>query len=261
LSDGKDGLLAHCFGGCSYDEILSALVEHGLLDGNDGSVSGHDIVEPELVDPSVRIAAARWVYNRLTPAAGTPAERYLRARGITLPVPPTLRFGDVPHRLGGMFPAMVAPIVDIDGVQIGIHATYLRPDGGGKADFPRSELQRECRGLVRGGGIHLAPHDPNRELIVAEGIETTLSAMQIFGLSGWSSVSAGGLRTLELPEMVRCILITADNDESGCSQRNAVKAARRWKDEGRAVRIWLPDIVGGDANDVLVKRKRASEIL
>jgi hypothetical protein len=35
----------------------------------------------------------------------------------------------------------------------------------------------------------------------------------------------------------------------------------RWKDEGRTVRVWLPDIVGDDANSVLVKRKRAGEIL
>ena len=36
LAEGEDGrLLAHCFGGCDYHEILAALVEYGLLDDDD----------------------------------------------------------------------------------------------------------------------------------------------------------------------------------------------------------------------------------
>ena len=36
LSDGEDGrLLAFCFGGCEFDEIMLALVEYGLLDDDD----------------------------------------------------------------------------------------------------------------------------------------------------------------------------------------------------------------------------------
>jgi putative DNA primase/helicase len=154
-----------------------------------------------------------------------------------------------------MFPAMVAAITDIASDLIGTHATFLRGDGTGKADFPRSELQRECRGVVRGGAIRLAPHDPGRELIIAEGIETTLSAMQIFALSGWSAVYAGGLKTVELPATVHRIVITADNDISGTGQRNAVAAARRWKAEGRAVRIVLPTVTGDDFNTVLSRRR------
>ena len=34
--DGAGGrLLAFCFGGCAFDDIMSALVEYGLLDDND----------------------------------------------------------------------------------------------------------------------------------------------------------------------------------------------------------------------------------
>ena len=40
LSDGEDGrLLAFCFGGCDFNEIMLALVEYGLLDGDDGDLS------------------------------------------------------------------------------------------------------------------------------------------------------------------------------------------------------------------------------
>src|SRR5262252_7333217 len=80
------------------------------------------------------------------PAAGPEVGVYLRSRGITVPVPSVLRFGLCPHRLGGHFPAMVAPVVNVIGTLIGIHATYLRPDGSGKADFGHKGFQRECRG-------------------------------------------------------------------------------------------------------------------
>jgi phage/plasmid primase-like uncharacterized protein len=149
---------------------------------------------------------------------------------------------------------MIASIVDIDGHLTGTHATYLRADGSGKADFPRSELQRECRGLIHGGAIRLGEHDPDRALIIAEGVESAISAAQIFGLPAWSAVSAGGLCTIPLPSEVRNIVIAADNDTSGAGQRNALAAYRRWVSEGRSVRIAMPPIAGYDFNDVLAMR-------
>ena len=66
-----------------------------------------------------------------------------------------MRFHEqAPHRLGARLPAMLAPVVDIDGEQIGVHMTYLRRDGAGKADLPK-EFQRECRGALAGGAIRL----------------------------------------------------------------------------------------------------------
>jgi putative DNA primase/helicase len=154
-----------------------------------------------------------------------------------------------------MFPAMVAPVVGIDGVLTGIHATFLRPDGTGKADFTDSEFQRETRGVIRGGAIRLAEHDPDRELLVAEGIETTLSAMEIFELPGWSVVCASSLKTVELPSSVQSIVIAADRDRSGAGQRNALAARERWTSEGRAVRLVMPPVLGTDFNDILLERR------
>jgi putative DNA primase/helicase len=97
----------------------------------------------------------------------------------------------------------------------------------------------------------LCEHDPNSELVIGEGIESTLSAMQLFGRAGWSAVFAGGLKTLELPSGVRRILIAADNDASGTGQRNALAAYDRWASEGRLARIKTPPVAGTDFNDVL----------
>jgi phage/plasmid primase-like uncharacterized protein len=258
LSDGEDGrLLAHCFGGCEYTEVVASLVEYGLLDdgGDAGYCDASPSIESREADESARSEAACWIYAHIAPAAGTIVETYLRSRGITLEVPSILRFGNCPHRNGGLPPAMAAPVVNVDGEQTGIHMTYLRADGSGKADLGDPELQRECRGVVRGGAIRLAPHDPDRELIIGEGIETVLSAMQIFGLPGWAAVSADGLKTVELPLAVRSIVITVDNDINGAGQRNALAAYQRWTDEGRSVRIVMPPLSGTDFNDIILMKK------
>ena len=158
---------------------------------------------------------------------------YLRARAIRR-TSPILRFHEqAPHRLGARLPAMVAPVVDVDGEQTGAHLTYLRRDGGGKADLPK-EFQRECRGVIHGGAIRLMEHNPGVELGLAEGIETGLSFAELFDLPCWSAVFAGGLKTIELPPDVRRIIIAADNDVSGAGQRNALAAYDRWTAEGRS---------------------------
>ena len=250
--DGADGrLLAFCFGGCAFDEIMSALVEYGLLDDDDDD----DLHVSRCVtvcqrDKTERIAHARQIYDR-----GVWDERiavYLRSRGIRL-IPPVMRFAEqAPHRLGARLPAMLAPIVDVDGEQTGVHLTYLRRDGSGKAELTK-KYQRECRGAVRGGSIRLLPLNSDFALLVSEGVESGLAASELFGLPCWSAVYAGGLCSLVLPPEVRRVIIAADNDASGTGQLNALAAYDRWTAEDRSVRIVAPPVVGDDFNDVLLK--------
>ena len=258
LSDGEDGrLLAFCFGGCTFNEIMLALVEYGLLDGEEGDLSSllGDRFLPFRNDADQRrrkIQQAREIYANS--AWGDRIAVYLRARAIRR-TSPVLRFQEqAPHRLGARLPAMIAPIVDIDGELTGVHMTYLRRDGAGKADLPK-EYQRECRGVIHGGAIRLMPFDPKVELLISEGLETGLAAAELFALPCWSAVYAGGLRSLALPPAVRRIIIAADNDVSGAGQRNALAAYDRWVAEGREVRIKCPPNAGDDFNDVLIKRR------
>jgi hypothetical protein len=260
LTEGEDGrLLAHCFGGCDYREIEAALVEFGILDDDDSEVSRSvTVCQRDTKDDPHRILHARQLYESAAPDPRITV--YLSSRGIDIHSP-VLRFSPrYRHRTGIDMPAMVAPIVNLAGEQIGIHATFLKPDGSGQA-FAKPgpgepDLRRQCNGMVRGGTIRLAPQDPVRELVIGEGIETVLAAMQISGLSGWAAVYAGGLSALDLPPEVRRIAIVADRDESGAGQRNAVEATRRWTAEGRAVRIVIPALAGQDANVILNTRRR-----
>ena len=84
--------------------------------------------------------------------------------------------------------------------------------------------------------------------MVGEGIETCLAAMQATGNSAWAALSTSGLRSLDLPRDVRDVIVLADGDEPG--EAAAQDCARRWKREGRRVRIARPP-QGMDFNDLL----------
>ena len=109
-------------------------------------------------------------------------------------------------------------------------------------------------GPCRGGAVHLA--DPGDLLMIGEGIETCLAAMQATGYAAWAALSTSGLRSLELPSAIRNLIVLADGDDPG--EAAAQDCARRWRREGRRVRIARPP-QGMDFNDLLVGQTRHGE--
>jgi hypothetical protein len=105
-------------------------------------------------------------------------------------------------------------------------------------------------GPCRGCAVKLAP-PCNKVLLVSEGIEMCLAAMQSRGLPAWAALSSVGLLALDLPRHLRDVIILADGDEAG---RAAARGAMlRWKREGRCVRIdYAPE--GMDFNDLLLTK-------
>jgi putative DNA primase/helicase len=269
IGAGRSGkVLLHCKGGCQQDDVLAKLVNFGLFENeriDRNRVSELDRTRQQEAERRVeidrlgrRIGAARAVYDRAVPAPDT-VERYLRSRGIALSVPNCLRFlQHCPHRHDPrydlpFYPAMVAPVLGVTGQLIGVHKTFLRLDGSGKADLPK-ELQRESCGPIGGGAVRLAMPRHAEELIIDEGIETVLSAIQMFGLPGWAALSAPGLAALELPPTIRSILVCADHDANAVGLEAALTAKARWILEGRNVRLRWPRNVGEDFNDILRSR-------
>ena len=81
-----------------------------------------------------------------------------------------------------------------DDTPLAIHRTFLARDGAGKAPV---DPQKMMLGPCRGGAVRLA--EPGDVLMVGEGIETCLAAMQATGHPAWAALSTSGLRALDLP--------------------------------------------------------------
>ena len=265
LRDGDRALSVKCWAGCDPRDVLAELRRLGLLDdGAAATARTPDRAEierrraAEERDRRRRIAEALDFWQHATDPVRprSPVERYWLARGLALPIPPTIRSSCswLRHPSGGSRPAMIGLVEHVEHGPVAIHRTWLQLDGQAKAslDPPRMSL-----GPVGGGAIRLAQVDPERELIVAEGIETTASVMLATGLPGWAALSAGGIEALILPPEARNVLIAADNDVNGTGERAAYAAGRRWFAEGRIVRIVKPPEPGTDCNDVLMGRASA----
>ena len=145
---------------------------------------------------------------------------------------------------------MVAVVEQVQRGPVAVHATYLRPDGSGKADIPK-EQQKASFGSIKGGAVRLGISRAGEWLAVGEGIETTLSVAVACAMPGLAAVSAGGIRSLVLSREATRVIICADHDASGVGERAARDAAARWLAEGRRVKLGLPPRAGIDFNDIL----------
>jgi putative DNA primase/helicase len=249
--DDDDKVLVRCHAGCDQERVIEALRTRGLWAGKSPrpllrSARRMPIESKPGQDDARRAEAALAIWQSAKPAQGTPIETYLASRGINLPPPEALRFhAGLKHPSGGIWPAMVALVTNgVDGNPLAIHRTFLARDGFEKAPV---EPQKMMLGPCRGGAVRLA--DAVNVLMVGEGIETCLAAMKATGNPAWAALSTSGLRTIDLPENLRDVIVLADGDDAG--EAAARDCAWRWKREGRRVRVARPPR-GMDFNDMLL---------
>jgi putative DNA primase/helicase len=260
ITDGKRGkVLVRCHAGCDQRRVIAALRMQGVWE-NEGRPEGrsrrmNSRRPPAEPDPNIlkRSETALRFWQAARPVEGTLVNTYLRSRSLHISAQSVLRFhAGLKHPSGGIWPAMVALVTrGVDGAPIAIHRTFLARDGSGKAPVDPAKMML---GPCRGGAVRLAPIID--VLMVGEGIETCLAAMQATGHAAWAALSTSGLRTLDLPADARNVIVLADGDEPG--EAAARDCALRWKREGRRVRIARPP-QGMDFNDLLSGRATSIE--
>lgn len=256
----RDGIDLHCFSGCDWRDVKRVLQRQGLLSGRDRdtpstpSTPRQPPPKPRANDED-RACFARDIWAGSKPAPGTIVETYLKARGITAPIPPTIRHhpGLKHGPTGLLLPAMVSAIAMVPNHRVvAIHRTFLKADGSGKAPVSNARMML---GSCGGGAVRLAAAGPM--LGVCEGIETGFSVMQeLPDFPVWAALSVSGLTALVLPSEVREVVILADGDNAG--EAAAQVAARRFLMEGRRVRIARPPR-GLDFNDMLIGQSSVDE--
>jgi putative DNA primase/helicase len=259
LRDAGSGIvLVRCHAGCEQEDVIAALRSRGLWPGRYAPRAACRVKTPvgerqSDQDDSKRIETALGIWRAATPVRGTLVESYLLSRGLDLPVSKMLRFyAGLRHPSGSRWPAMVALVTrGSDGTPVAIHRTFIALDGAAKAPVDQAKMML---GPCGGGAVRLA--DPSDVLMVGEGIETCLAAMQVTGHPAWAALSTSGMRSLDLPKGVGNVIVLADGDDRG--EAAAQDCAGRWKREGRQVRIARPPR-GMDFNDLLMGRSSEAE--
>jgi putative DNA primase/helicase len=244
VRDGERAPLLTCHAGCDRHTIVDELRRSGLWVSEPPQGRSKPVKPRRSEAETRRYALAIWRSCR--PIAGTPAERYLRGRGIR-EIPPSLRYHPRLKHLetGLMLAAMVAPVQAPDRTIVAVHRTFLTADGSAKAPVSKP---RKMLGRCAGGAVRLAA--AGAEMAIGEGIETCLAYQQITSVSTWAALSTSGMRSVILPPLplAATVHILVDVDEGG--ERAAQIAADRLFREGRLVKLERP-IAGKDCNDAL----------
>ncbi len=227
LFETNDGrVLIHCFSPRDdWRAVRAELADLGLLDEHGSDQHTGEAYVQVQSDPhdDDRQARVQRLWDEALPIAGTIGERYLRARAIEgeLPQHDVLRFHPRMTSLEDRErrPALVTALVDRDSALQGIQVTLLSPHGAAKA-----ALATPRRTIGRLMGNYVRIDAPTDTLIVAEGLETALSARRALGAGAWASLSAENLAQFVPPPVIDTLIIAADHDETGLAAAERLKA-------------------------------------
>ena len=252
-------IVVNCFSGrTDWRECRRFLEDRGYIDRfskDRTSPSRAATVTPPPAGPDpIKLARVKTLWERSTPTLKTLVVRYLTQRGLagTFETSSELGYLDsCDHRPYGskyppfrFSPAMLAPIRDGEGAHVGLHITYLdRKTGYRRTDDP----SRKIIGQMAGGAIQLHPIRDDT-LLVAEGIETALSAGRRFDATAWSLVSAVNMASWQPPAGVKRLLIASDTNPVGRDAAFALAATA--KEAGLKARVLISPEGTSDWNDL-----------
>lgn len=222
------------------------------------------------------LSRVKEIWGQSQPLKGTLVQTYLESRGIQtefIPTDANIRFhrwltryksdGNGGFQVLHEGPAMVALITNIHDEILGVHETYLKTDGTGKAVIPGTDnvkFLRKCVPQMNGGAVRIHVPDPKTGMIgIGEGIESALSMNTLIGRQGNMMPVMAALNTSLLadwvpPESAKQIAILADNDTAGLSAAEKLKTRLQQFRPDAAVDIIVPPGQGYDWNDALLHK-------
>jgi len=252
----------YCHAGCSQDGVMKRLQALQLWPSKGSAPRFRPKSEPAKMPEEKDTWATAQALLRAGEKSKEAPVAYLRKRGISL-IPQCAKL--LPRKVvkeltGKNYPAMIVPITDTNDEPQGAQVTWLTADATEKLGVADGNARRTY-GKRTGGFVRLGEPDPKATLTVGEGTETTLSAMEIAGLS--SGIAAlGNFESLTALPPCSEVLIAADNDKPGITGAEAL--ARRLVKEDYRVKIAVPEKPEGrekyDWNDALVDAKDGGDL-
>ena len=201
-----------------------------------------------------RAAFVGQVLTEATDPLGTPAEAYLRSRGLMPPYPECVRF--LPDaRLGES--AVVGLLTTADGEPVGCQLGYLTPEGKKSAAPPARQmflLDREKAALAAFRITVATPIEGAAPLAICEGLEKTIAVGQVGAAA--TVLGVPGVARLHKLDFQKgsTVVVVADGDEPTSPAAGAlVTACDKWVLGGVTVRV-TPTPIGEDADSILLKQ-------
>ena len=251
LREGR--VIVHTFGDGDWKDVLDYLRGEGLVDAHNAPTSLSQSRRAQAAGAATgleRRQAALRIWEAGRPLGGTLSARHCAQRSISRPLPgpevlrhggqtPVSAYAETRHHR----PALLAAISDKDGAFTAVEVTYLAPNARRAIDL---RLSRKTVGpspancAVRIDGA--AP-----QMLVGEGLFTTLSASARFGLPAWALMSTRNLRHWRPPQGVRDVLIAADRGVDGEASAEQLRAGL--VAAGLKARVALPPEGLGDWNE------------
>ena len=178
---------------------------------------------PRSTLPAGSSGAARRLFAMSRPIVRTPAETYLRRRGITalhetasLRFHPRCYYRPDEHEATQTWPAMIAAVTDLSGRLTGVHRTWLDPGGFSDAALGKAPIDtpRRAMGDLLGHAVRFGV--AGEVAAAGEGIETVLSLRCVLpGMPVAAALSAAHLSAILFPDTLRRLYIARDNDPAG----------------------------------------------
>ena len=225
----------------TFRETLEAIANYlGLTDDSLPIIRKHTARQQPKKDWTDEYRSLESVWNE-SEVNSVHLKTYFKCRGLSVEPPPTLRFHHALFHYPSKehFPAMIALIIKGNSF-VGLHRTFLDSHGHGKAPVSNPKLSKKCVESMSGGAIQLFDPEPDKPLVLSEGIETGLAVHEFTNWPVWSCVSSSMLEKVLLPDEIENIYIASDKDRSGAGEYSSEILARRLIGEGRRVKISLP---------------------
>ena len=204
-------------------------------------------------------------FAKLTPLRGTSGAQYLNERGIYQLPTEAIRFNDKQRHNGLVFQSLYSLATDDKGELCYLHQTLL--DGARKADIGTSAKRlkslQEDNYLDHARSVAIRMFPVSSTLGIAEGIETALSAHQIYKVNTWATINSGFMKKFRVPAGVRHLIIFADRDENSatglaaayeCAHANLLA-----KNDLQQVSVYWPD--HDDFNNMLMNGDQVRELV
>jgi predicted P-loop ATPase len=184
------------------------------------------------------------IIARLEGIAGTPAETYLRSRGITMTPPDCIRYR---RCASGKYGALVALATDEAGVVLAVQQIYLTDDGEKAPVKVVKRTNKAVDGWSERAVVRLPGLAPP---ILCEGVENAFSIWQATGQETWTCLGISNIARAPVPSG-KPVVIAGDGDAPGSkAHQQRQSAVTLLRGRGHDVAVADPP-VGLDFNDVL----------